>query len=462
MAEQTRIAIIGGGVTGLCAAHYLSEAYGAENVLLIEASDQLGGQTRTTHADGFSCDWGPNGFLDREPLTLQWVADLGAEKDLIRANESSAHRFILRDNKLIEVPLSPPKFLTSPLLSLRGRARVLCEPLISKRTDPSPESLWRFAARRIGREAADYMVDPMASGIFGGDSKQLVLENCFPKMAEMEAQYGSLFKAMLAKRKQKKKVSTAGPAGTLTSFESGIGHLSEVAAQRFGSRVLYGKRVMKLQRTQSGYHLETDPGPAIDAEAVVVALPSYAASAITTDFDTALSEALGTIPYANIVVLCTGYRREKVGHDLNGFGFVVPRNQKKRVLGCIWSSSIFAGRAPEGSVQLRTMYGGYTDQEIINLTDKELLSLLKDEVESLLRVDGAPEFVQIYRWPRGIPQYVQDHGARLAQIEKAEQRHPGLVFAGNAYRGVGLNDCVLSAHRAVVALSKSTALTSPK
>jgi oxygen-dependent protoporphyrinogen oxidase len=213
---------------------------------------------------------------------------------------------------------------------------------------------------------------------------------------------------------------------------------------------------MKLQRTQAGYRLETDPGPAIDAGAVVVALPSYAASAITTDFDTALSEALGTIPYANIVVLCTGYRREKVGHDLNGFGFVVPRNQKKRVLGCIWTSSIFAGRAPEGWVQLRTMYGGYTDQEIINLTDKELLSLLKEEVESLLRVDGAPEFVQIYRWPRGIPQYVQDHGARLAQIEKAEQRHPGLAFAGNAYRGVGLNDCVLSAHRAVERLRGET------
>jgi len=449
LAEQVEVAVVGGGVTGLCAAHYLAEAFGRDRILLVEASDYVGGQTRTEHADGFSCDWGPNGFLDREPATLQWIDDIGLTSELQRANEAAAHRFILKNDELVEVPLSPPKFLTSPLLSVKGRARVLCEPLVRAKRDDAPESLWAFAARRIGREAADFMVDPMASGIFGGDARQLSLRHCFPKMAEMESTYGSLFKAMLAKKKEKKNVSAAGPAGVLTSFDRGIGYLPELAAARLDDRILRSTRVMRIAALQNGYRLETDTGAEIEARGLVVALPAYAAAALTASFDGELSGALAEIPYADIVVLCTGYRCEQVGHDLDGFGFVVPRNQHKRVLGSIWTSSVFPNRAPAGSVQLRTMYGGYTDPEILDLTDGELLELLNREVETLLRIEGAPEFVRIYRWKRGIPQFLLDHGDKLARIEAGEQRHPGLVFAGNAYRGVGLNDCVLAAHRAV-------------
>jgi oxygen-dependent protoporphyrinogen oxidase len=455
MPERVKAAIIGSGVTGLCAAHYLASALGRENILLIESSEHAGGQTRTDFIDGFSCDRGPNGFLDREPATLQWIADLGLSEQLMRANEAAAHRFILKNGRLIEVPLSPPRFLTSPLLSPLGRARVLCEPLIPARRGNGPESLWQFAARRIGKEAADMMVDPMASGIFGGDARQLSLAHCFPKMAEMERDYGSLFRAMLAKRKQKKNVSAAGPAGTLTSFDQGIGFLPDEAAKQLSDRIRLSMRVAKLTAKSGGYQLTTDAGPEIKAESVVVALPAYAASSITRDFDAELSSALAEIPYADIAVLCTGYRREKVRHDLNGFGFVVPRNQNKRVLGCIWTSSVFPNRAPEGWVQLRTMYGGYTDPGVLKLTDNELLELLKSEVEGLLGIEGAPEFVKVYRWKLGIPQYTLDHGDRLSRIKAAESRHPGLVFAGNAYRGVGLNDCVLSAHRAVNILTVS-------
>lgn len=458
MPEQCAVAVVGGGVTGLSAAHYLAEKFGPDHVLLLDAGDQIGGQTRTTHTSGFSCDWGPNGFLDREPLTLRWIEDLGIAGEMVRANAAAAHRFILKAGRLVEVPLSPPKFLTSPLLSPGGRARVLMEPLIRRRVSREPESLWHFAARRIGRQAADMMVDPMASGIFGGDSKQLSLAHCFPKMADMEAEYGSLFKAMLAKKREKKSVSAAGPAGTLTSFARGIGYLPEVAAQRLGGRVLRNTRAVDLERGHGAYRIRTDAGPDVEARGVVLALPAYAAASLCARLDGELSAALADIPYANIVVLCTGYRRDQVGHDLNGFGFVVPRNQKRRVLGCIWTSSIFPDRAPEGQIQLRTMYGGYTDPDILELTDKELLGWLKREVEDLMRISGGPEFVQIYRWPRGIPQFTLEHGRRLAAIEAGEARHPGLVFAGNAYRGVGLNDCVVSAHRAVAKLASLPAV----
>lgn len=448
MAAEAKVVIIGGGVTGLCAAHYLGEAYGRDAVLLLEAAGNVGGYSRTEHADGFSVDWGPNGFLDREPRTLDWMADLGIADRLLRANDNAAHRFVLKDGRLIEVQ-PPPAFLLSPLLSARGRMRLCCEPLIPQKKDELPESIWHFAARRIGREAADTLVRPMVTGIFGGDATQLSLEHCFPRMHAMERQYGSLFKALLAKKKQKQNVSAAGPSGTLTSFPEGIGLVAEVATAQLGDNAWANARVSGLERVNGAYRVELLDGRTVAAEQVVVATPAYAAAEIVAGMDADLVRALGGIAYADIAVVCTAYRREKVGHDMNGFGFLVPPKERLRTLGCIWTSSIFPTQAPEGWVLLRSMYGGFNDPDAVRLGDDELLGYLRKEVHPLLKIDSDPEFIRIYRHPRGIPQYLLGHGDLLRDIEAGEQRHPGLVFAGNAYRGVGLNDCVLSAHRAV-------------
>lgn len=447
MQHTCHVAILGGGVSGLCAAHLVSKHVDADEFLLIEASDALGGHTRTDYIDGWSCDWGPNGFLDREPRTLEWVDELGLTGDLVRANEAAAHRFILRKGKLVEI-VPPPKFFTQPLLSMPGRLRLMKEPLIPRKRDRVEESIWDFAARRIGPEAADTLVSPMVSGVFGGDAHALSLEYCFPRMAAMEKAYGSLLKALIAKKKENKAVSAAGPGGTLTSFDEGVGYLPRKAAEQLG-RVLLQTCVTRIFREGGAYRLETDTGAEILAEKVIVALPSYRAADIFRYFDPDIATALESIPYASIAVVCTGYRRERVGHSLDGFGFLVPRNEGRRVLGCIWTSSVFANRAPEGYVQLRTMYGGATDPEAVELSDNELLNFLDREVHSVLDIYDKPDFVRIYRHRQGIPQYVLGHGVILEAIEAGEARNPGIVFAGNAYRGVGLNDCVVSAHRAV-------------
>jgi oxygen-dependent protoporphyrinogen oxidase len=451
MPDTYRVVVVGGGVTGLCAAFYLSQKYGKDQVLLLEADDRLGGQTRTTRENGFVCDWGPNGFLDRESLTLKWAEDLGLTNELVRADEAAAHRFILRDGQLREIPLSPPKFLTSPILSLPGRLRVLAEPLIRSKTSEI-ESLWGFGARRIGKQAADFMIDPMASGIFGGDSKKLALAACFPRMMEMEHDHGSLFGAMLAKRKTKKNVSASGPAGVLTSFEQGIGYLPDQIAKRDDFEVRTRTSVKSFESNGDGYTLNLE-SETVQTKALVLALPAFASAEVVGDFDAELTTTLKEIPFASMTVICAGYRREMVGHDLNGFGFLVPRNQNKRVLGCIWTSSVFGGRSPEGWVQLRTMIGGANDPDAINLSDKELIELFRRDVGPLVQVDSDPEFLKIFRWPRAIAQYNIGHLDRMRQIEAAEIRHPGLVLAGNSYRGVGLNDCVVSAHRAVDLIS---------
>ncbi len=448
--EQTNLIVIGGGVTGLCAAWYASQDCQPESIVLLEAAERPGGQTGTDRIDGFVCDWGPNGFLDREPATLEWIEGIGAAGSLVKAPEMARHRFIFKDDRLIEV-VGPPRFFLSPLLSLRGRARLCCEPLIKTKRDDSPESIWHFAARRIGREAADMMVNPMVSGVFAGDARRLSLAHCFPRMAAMEKRYGGLVKALLAIRREDKSASPMGPRGTLTSFETGIGHLPEIVARRLSRRVRTGLKVTRLTGApgNGGYIVETDRDKRFEAPRVIVALPAHQTASITADMDPQLSRALAAIPYADLTVVCVGYRREDVSRDLNGFGFLIPRNQGCRALGCLWTSSIFPNRAPDGWVQLRVMYGGYTDPEAVHLTDRELLDNLARDIHPVMGIECEPRFVRIYRHSPGIPQYVLDHGRKLEAVEAAERRHQGLAFAGNAYRGVGLNECVLSARRAV-------------
>ncbi|GMW03632.1 MAG: hypothetical protein AMXMBFR84_47660 [Candidatus Hydrogenedentota bacterium] len=447
MPSEYQAVVIGGGVTGLCTAFYLQRRLGAGAVAVLEANTNPGGTARTDAVDGFLCDWGPNGFLDREPRTLQWMDDLGLSSDLIKANALAAKRFIMKDGRLIEIA-GPPKFFVSPLLSIPGRLRLMGEPLIRQKADGRPETIWDFAARRIGAEAADTMVSPMVTGIFGGDAKQLSLEHCFPRMAAMERDYGGLYKALKAKRRENKGASAMGPGGTLTTLKQGMGQVASTAQVALGEHYRSGAAVTTIERLLQGFRVSTTDGPALETKSVVVAVPAYAAASMINGFDTALSAALGRIAYADIAVLCTAYKRDRVGHDMNGFGFLIPRKEGKRTLGCIWTSSLFPHQAPDGWVMLRSMYGGYTDPDAVRMTDSGMVDCLKREIHPLLKIDGDPDFVRIYRHFAGIPQYLLHHGELLAAIEAGEQRHPGLVFAGNAYRGVGLNDCVLSAHRA--------------
>lgn len=448
MPDHYRVAVVGGGVTGLCTAFYLARRFGRDQVVLVERAGLVGGQTRTSRTDGFVNDWGPSGFLDREPLTLKWVADLGLSADLVRARAAAARRFIMRGGSLREIPLSPPAFLASSILSLPGRLRVLAEPLVRTKTSET-ESLWEFAARRIGTEAADFLIDPMASGVFGGDAKALSLAACFPRMAEMERDYGSLFNALMARRKDKQRAGPAGPAGVLTSFAAGIGHLPEQAAVRSAFETRTDSAITRIRKTGDGFALEVESGGELNCRSLVLALPAYAAAAVVRDLDRDLAAVLRDIPYAGMTVICAGYRREKVGHDLDGFGFLVPRTEGLRMLGCIWTSSVFEHRAPDGWVQLRSLVGGATDPGAVNLSDRELLASFRRDAGRVLRIDSDPEFLEIHRWPLAIPQYTPGHLARMRSVQAAEGRHRGLVLAGNAYRGVGLNDCVVSAHRAV-------------
>ena len=468
--------VIGGGIAGLAAAHRLVRSLGPDKVQLLEASDYLGGHVRTTREKGYQLDWGPNGFLDREPAMLDWIRELDLDGELVQANEAAAHRFIFKGGSLLEL-VGPPKFLRSPILSLSGRARLFMEPLIHARRDDAPESVYDFAVRRIGKEAADTLVSTTVLGIFGGDAQQLSLEHCFPRMAAMEREHGSLFRALLAKRRKSRvelgqplgTASTAdavddsvrgaprgragplGPGGTLTTLHGGIGRLAERAAESLGDVAHTACEATKVSPDGNGFTVAFGRAGArpsqLRASNVVLAVPAFVAASLIRGLSRDAADKLNGIRYASIAVVCTGHARGSIRHDLRGFGYLIPPNENRETLGCLWTSSIFENTSPKDRVLLRTMVGGAHHPGTIDRTENELLSIVKRDAYDVLGVSGELNLVRVFRHRRAIPQYGLNHGDVLAAADAAERAYPGLYFAGSALRGVAMIDCVADARR---------------
>lgn len=448
------VVIIGGGISGLAALHYVKSRRPELSVKLYEADNRLGGTVGTDHIDGYSFDWGPNGFLDREPLTLQLVNELGLDTQLERANANGSNRFILRLGKLRSVPMSPPKFLSSDILSWPGKLRVFKEPFAAKAPVGVDESIYDFGKRRIGQEAADYLIQPMVSGIYGGVASKMSLRACFPSMHQMESEYGSLVKAMIAKAREanragRKSGGPSGPGGWLTSFKGGLSRIIDELGTRHASDISVGKPVKSISKLESGFAIHFDDNSDITSRELILAIPSNQASAITRPLSTDLSNTLAAILYAPIAVVCFGYDAKNVRANLDGFGFLVPSKEGKGILGSIWTSSIFSERAPHGKVQFRSMVGGDGDHRSAKLSDSELISLVKRDLDSIIGLTGDPEMIKIYRWEHGIPQYHIGHLERMQTIERELQSIGGLQLTGNAYYGIGLNDCVKQSFKVV-------------
>lgn len=456
--------IVGGGISGLALAHFLGLGQHSEGWEIWEADSRCGGTIGTDRAEGYSIDWGPNGFLDREPLTLLLVEELGLSDQLERAGGASDNRFIMKDGRLHPVPLSPLQLLRTGLLTPGEKLRVFAEPLISGRTDDGDETVFDFAARRIGRSAAETFVDPMVSGIFGGLARQLSLPACFPIMREMELRYGGLVRALIGRQIEKfrnrgrkssgrkRQGGPAGPAGRLTSFRGGLDVLVAGLSERLAPVVRLGHLVERVSRDGDAWRIEGRGGKSVLARRAILACPAFAAARILEEHDRVLSKALGAIPYAPIVVVASGHRRQDIAHPLDGFGFLVPHTQGLRTLGSIWTSSIFAERAPAGHVQFRTMLGGAGDPQVMDLSDRELWETVRREIGPLVGMSGQPAFLRTYRWEQGIPQFVIGHRQRRSQVEEICRRNEGLHVVGNAYYGVGLNDCVKLARRVADAI----------
>ena len=458
-----KIIIVGGGISGLATAWLLrSKAMAAGkglDITLLEKEERPGGKIKSIHTDGYVCEWGPNGFLDSKPQTLDLCRAVGVETNLHRSNDNARKRFIFSGGELHQLPDGGPAFLKSGLISWPGKLRLALEPtpFIASAPVGVDETLAAFGRRRLGKEALDKLIAPMVSGIFAGDPETMSLISCFPRIAELEREYGGLIRAMIMLGKKKKQdiaagkvvSSAAGPGGVLTSFREGIQYLSDALSASLGGMVKPGVAVTSV--TKGGavpYRVTCSNGTEYEADQVIVASPAFAAADMMDGLDNSISAVLRQIPYASMTVICFGYNRDQIKRSLDGFGYLIPKKEGRNTLGTLWDSSMFENRAPEGKVLLRSMMGGACAPQYINLSDDEVVSRVKQDLKLIMAIDAAPEFVRVFRHPQAIPQYTVGHGARLQALADSLRAHPGLVLTGNSYRGIGLNDCVAAAERA--------------
>lgn len=459
--------IIGGGISGLATAYLLSErAREGEirlplNITLLEREGRLGGNIWSEKVDGFLCERGANGFLDNKPWTLELCDKLGIGDRLLRTNDSARKRFIYSEGKLHQLPESVLSFfLKSQILSVHGKLRILLEPFTRKPEEGMDETIADFVKRHIGEEALRKLVGPMVSGVFAGDPYSLSLKSSFPIMAELEKEGdGSLVKAMLKRMKTKKegepqkRGGPTGPGGTLTSFREGIEYLIQILGERLGDSVITGCEVQRIEKgLQEGspyiiYLKDKNGEGKIAADLIILATPAYVTAKIIRNLEPTIAEALNEIPYPPVIVVCLGYRRSLISHPLDGFGFLIPHEERMNILGCLWDSSMYEGRAPEGYVLLRAMVGGARAPEKARLKDDDLIKAVRQDLEVILEIDTAPEFIKIYRHEKAIPQYTIGHSERIRTVEESLKKHPGLFLTGNSYYGIGINDCVRDAFR---------------
>ena len=447
-----RVLVIGGGIAGLATALNLRDLRPDIEVVVLEAGDRVGGNIWTDRVDGLTVEAGPNGYLDNVPATIELVKRLGLEGDLQQADPAAEKRYLFRGGRLHLLPTSPPAFLTSGVLSLRGRLRVLCEPFAWPKPDGVDETVFEFARRRIGREAASVLIDAMVSGVFAGNVHELSLQSTFPKMAAMEAEHRGLFRAMLAKQRAQRRArrrgeevvagGPAGPAGRLTSFKDGLDTLPNRLAEVLGPAVRCDTRVDRLERGSKGWQVHTSNGEVLEADAVVVAMPSPKAAPILATVPGELDETVASIPTAGLVVAALAFDCADIGGAPGGFGFLVPRSEGKRMLGCLWDSSIFPGRAPSDTALMRVMVGGAHDLEVLDFDDEQIFEIVHRELEQTMDLKAQPRWQRLYRHPLGIGQYLVGHQQLLDRMHSQLTDLPGLWLAGSSYYGVSMNACI--------------------
>jgi oxygen-dependent protoporphyrinogen oxidase len=443
------IVIVGAGIAGLSLGFAIKRRLAREqDVLVVEREARPGGNIRTENRDGFLIEWGPNGFLDNVPETFQLVEALGLTERVVRSADQARRRFIYRGGRLHEVPTGPLSFLTSGLLSTRGKLRIASEPW-AKSAPGGDETIHAFASRRIGPEAANALVDPMVSGIFAGNARELSLRACFAKMAEMEERHGGLFRALLSKMRERRAGVDVGPTGRLTSFVGGTQDLIDALATQLGASLRLKTEVTGLTPEQDGWRVQTRDGT-LRADAVVLAGAAHISAALVRPFSYSTATILQQISSAPLAVVALGYDEaevERVRGPLDGFGFLVPRGEGLRILGALWDSSVYPHRAPSGNALIRAMVGGAHDPEVLSLSDETLAEIVQHELRLAMRLKLQPRWVRVIRHPLGIPQYTRGHLDRLAEIDRRLAAWPGLFLAGNAYRGPSINSCVADADR---------------
>jgi len=428
-----KIAIVGGGISGLATAFYIHQKNPEVSITLFEKDEQIGGKMKTKEVDGFLFEEGSNGFLSNKPDTLELVKASGCDDILMRSDDNARIRFVYKD-ALHQLPESPAAFLKSPLLTCKGKLRVATEYFRKAKTDDSDETLQSFGYRRVGKEMTDTFLDAMVAGIFASSPDKISVKSAFPAVVKLEQEYGGLFKGMIAKRKKE-----AGPGGVLMSFKGGVSSFIDRLANSANIEIKTGLHVEKIDKNNNGYTLHVD-GKKESFDKVILSTPAYESAKMLKEIDENLSEMLRSIEYSPISIIGLGYN--ELPHDLKGFGLLTTSSAKKEILGVLWDSSIFGDRSPSGKKSLRVMIGGQRNPKLALKSDEELLEIAIRGVKETMGLDAIPDVSYVKRHERGIPNYRVGHLDSMNELFERLKEHKGLYLSSNAYFGVGLNDCV--------------------
>jgi oxygen-dependent protoporphyrinogen oxidase len=467
-----RIVIIGGGISGLAAAHRLTElARETEQPLkitLLDSSSSLGGIIKTDHRDGFLLERGPDSFISEKPEAIKLAQRLDIDARLIQTNEQFRRSFIVREGRLRKVPegfqlLAPSRFwpfVTTDIFSLSGKLRMAADLFLPRANanGSNDESLASFVSRRLGKEALDRMAQPMVGGIYTADPRTLSLRATLPRFLEMEREHRSIILAMLRQRKTSESAASgvSGPRYSLfLSFDDGMQVLTDELERNIshaGVKIQLNSKVTGLDRAtpdrQTDWTITTSDNSQIQADGVCLAIPAYSAATMLEKIDNRLGQQLRSIEYTSTATINFGYRRRDVQHPLDGFGFVVPLIEKRSLIACTFSSVKFSGRSPEEHVLLRAFVGGALQPEIFELDETKMIERVKSDLEQLLVIHGEPLFTETAKWSRSMPQYYVGHLERISAIETQVSSLRSVTLAGNSYRGAGIPDCIRSGETA--------------
>jgi len=456
-----KLVVVGGGITGLAAAHRAVELARERSIGLeltvVESRDRLGGTIATEHAGGFLVEAGPDSFLSEKPWALALCRRLGVEHRLVRTDDRFRKVFVWRAGRLHPLPdgfqlLAPTKlgpFVRSGLFSWRGKLRMALD-LVVPRSLRDDESLGAFVRRRLGREALERVAQPLVAGIYTADPDELSLTATMPRFCELERRERSIILGLWRANRRAPQAGTSGARWSLfVTFQNGMEELvTELASRLPPGSVLLKHRVDGIERHGAGWRVTGGLGTALEADHLILATESHAASRLTRYVDPALATLLGEIPYASSATVSFGYRRADVPHPLDGFGIVVPRTEGRSMLACTFSSVKYPGRAPEDHALLRCFLGGALNERVLESDDAALATVARDELRLALGITAEPVLTRVARWTKAMPQYHVGHGVRVEAIEQCAAALPGLHLCGGAYRGVGIADCVRSGEAA--------------
>lgn len=427
------VAVVGGGVTGLAAAYRLQSR--GHLVTVYEAAPRVGGVVRTERREGYLAEAGPNTLTEPDPLVAALLEELGLAGRRVEAGEAARTRYVVRGGRPVALPSSPRDLLTTRAFSLRAKLTILAEPVLRRGEPAGAESVAGFVRRRLGGEVLDYAADPFVAGIYAGDPAALSMRHALPRLYALEREHGSLVRGAFARGRRSLRPF---------SFPDGLGEIPLALAARLGDRICSDAPVQTIARAGPGW-LVRGADDETRHDAIVLAVPAHAFGTLRMEGPSGARLAeLAAIPHAPVAVVTLGFRRGDVAHRLDGFGLLVPAVERRRVLGTLFSSTLFPGRAPPGHVTLTTFVGGTRQPELAALEAGAMVALVQEELAELLGARGEPTFRHVVRWSRAIPQYVLGYERWLDLMAEIERANPGLFLAGSYRGGVALGDALRS------------------